>query len=214
MVPGTHGIRPARPGRPVDTRLAPQGGHAGEAQLDQGPGGLQAARARRDRGGGGRVVQDDRRPSPFMLFVHEVLPRRPPIPAVCHVDGTARIQTVSRAQNPLYYDAAPARFRPGRASRSWSTPPSTPAPVPSSARRGRPGMFLYVAPRRPRGPFLLTSAISGGAGSNERRKDGYQGFRHRAHLPQARSPGALPGRPLAARTFDRSATRCSSRTTA
>jgi carbamoyltransferase len=26
------------------------------------------------------------------------------IPAVRHVDGTARIQTVNRAQNPVYYD--------------------------------------------------------------------------------------------------------------
>jgi carbamoyltransferase len=43
--------------------------------------------------------------SPFMLFVHDVLPERAQrIPAVRHVDGTARIQTVSRAQHPLYHD--------------------------------------------------------------------------------------------------------------
>jgi carbamoyltransferase len=43
--------------------------------------------------------------SPFMLFVHSVRPgREQRIPAVCHVDGTARIQTVNRRQNPLYYD--------------------------------------------------------------------------------------------------------------
>ena len=43
--------------------------------------------------------------SPFMLFVHEVAPDKAArIPAVRHVDGTARIQTVNRAQNPLYYD--------------------------------------------------------------------------------------------------------------
>lgn len=43
--------------------------------------------------------------SPFMLFVHDVLPHRAAaIPAVRHVDGTARIQTISRDQNPLYYD--------------------------------------------------------------------------------------------------------------
>ncbi|MDQ0994654.1 carbamoyltransferase C-terminal domain-containing protein [Streptomyces sp. V3I7] len=41
-------------------------------------------------------------PSPYMLFVHDVLPRwRERIPAVVHVDGTARIQTVDRAQEPL-----------------------------------------------------------------------------------------------------------------
>jgi carbamoyltransferase len=43
--------------------------------------------------------------SPFMLFVHDVLPHRASsIPAVCHVDNTARIQTINRAQNPTYYD--------------------------------------------------------------------------------------------------------------
>ncbi len=43
--------------------------------------------------------------SPFMLFVHEVLPEKAGlIPAACHVDGTARIQTVNRSQNALYYD--------------------------------------------------------------------------------------------------------------
>ena len=39
-------------------------------------------------------------PSPFMLFVHRVRQdRKARIPAVCHVDGTARIQTVNRGQN-------------------------------------------------------------------------------------------------------------------
>jgi carbamoyltransferase len=43
--------------------------------------------------------------SPFMLFVYEVAPDKAArIPAVRHVDGTARIQTIARAQNPLYYD--------------------------------------------------------------------------------------------------------------
>ncbi|GAA2335670.1 carbamoyltransferase family protein [Streptomyces cuspidosporus] len=41
-------------------------------------------------------------PSPYMLFVHEVAPRwRDRIPAVVHVDGTARIQTVDPAAEPL-----------------------------------------------------------------------------------------------------------------
>jgi carbamoyltransferase len=43
--------------------------------------------------------------SPFMLFVFDVLPHKADrIPAVKHVDGTARVQTVSRDQHPLYYD--------------------------------------------------------------------------------------------------------------
>ncbi|MET9337919.1 carbamoyltransferase C-terminal domain-containing protein [Nonomuraea sp. NPDC003804] len=41
-------------------------------------------------------------PSPYMLFVHDVRPEwRERIPAVVHVDGTARIQTVSREHDPL-----------------------------------------------------------------------------------------------------------------
>lgn len=47
----------------------------------------------------------DAQPSPFMLFVNQVAPHKADlIPAVKHVDGTARIQTVNREQHPLYYD--------------------------------------------------------------------------------------------------------------
>ncbi|MFF3849874.1 carbamoyltransferase [Streptomyces sp. NPDC002328] len=41
-------------------------------------------------------------PSPYMLFVHDVRAEwRERIPAVVHVDGTARVQTVDRADEPL-----------------------------------------------------------------------------------------------------------------
>ncbi|HEY0717331.1 MAG TPA: carbamoyltransferase C-terminal domain-containing protein [Streptosporangiaceae bacterium] len=41
-------------------------------------------------------------PSPYMLFVHSVDPAwRDRLPAVVHVDGTARVQTVHRAEQPL-----------------------------------------------------------------------------------------------------------------
>jgi carbamoyltransferase len=41
-------------------------------------------------------------PSPYMLFVHDVATEwRDRIPAVVHVDGTARIQTVDRTEEPL-----------------------------------------------------------------------------------------------------------------
>lgn len=41
-------------------------------------------------------------PSPYMLFVHDVAPAwRTRIPAVTHVDGTARVQTVDPADNPV-----------------------------------------------------------------------------------------------------------------
>jgi carbamoyltransferase len=48
-------------------------------------------------------------PSPFMLFVHDVRPEwRDRIPAVVHVDGTARIQTVDRHREPLMAGAIEA----------------------------------------------------------------------------------------------------------
>jgi carbamoyltransferase len=51
-------------------------------------------------------------PSPFMLFVFDVPPDKADrIPAVRHVDGTARIQTVNRAQNERYYDLLAAFHR-------------------------------------------------------------------------------------------------------
>jgi carbamoyltransferase len=41
-------------------------------------------------------------PSPYMLFVHDVAPDwQDRIPAVTHVDGTARVQTVDPADDPL-----------------------------------------------------------------------------------------------------------------
>jgi carbamoyltransferase len=47
----------------------------------------------------------DAQRSPFMLFVYRVRPDKAErIPAVRHVDGTARIQTINRAQHGAYYD--------------------------------------------------------------------------------------------------------------
>jgi carbamoyltransferase len=44
-------------------------------------------------------------PSPYMLFVHRVAREwRERIPAVVHVDGTARVQTVDRETEPLAAD--------------------------------------------------------------------------------------------------------------
>ena len=43
-------------------------------------------------------------PAPFMTRVANVLPEaRRRIPAVVHVDGTARLQTVARESNPMFY---------------------------------------------------------------------------------------------------------------
>jgi carbamoyltransferase len=42
--------------------------------------------------------------SPYMILVFDVLPeKRCLIPAVTHIDGSARVQTVSRQHNPKYY---------------------------------------------------------------------------------------------------------------
>jgi carbamoyltransferase len=46
----------------------------------------------------------DAKPDPFMLQVYPIRPdQRRRIPAVTHVDGSGRVQTVNRAQNPLYW---------------------------------------------------------------------------------------------------------------
>jgi carbamoyltransferase len=43
-------------------------------------------------------------PDPFMIQVYPVRPeKRAVIPAVTHVDGSGRLQTVSRATSPLYW---------------------------------------------------------------------------------------------------------------
>jgi carbamoyltransferase len=43
-------------------------------------------------------------PSPVMLLVFDVLEhRRAELPAITHVDGTARVQTVRREENFLYW---------------------------------------------------------------------------------------------------------------
>lgn len=44
------------------------------------------------------------RQSPYMLLVTQVRENKRVIPAVTHVDGSARVQTISREDNPLYYD--------------------------------------------------------------------------------------------------------------
>jgi carbamoyltransferase len=47
---------------------------------------------------------DQTYPDPFMIKVYNVLPKkRAEIPAVTHVDGTGRLQTVHRDTNPLYW---------------------------------------------------------------------------------------------------------------
>jgi carbamoyltransferase len=44
------------------------------------------------------------RPSPYMLLTAQVREDKRQIPAVTHVDGSARLQTVARNENELFYD--------------------------------------------------------------------------------------------------------------
>ena len=51
-------------------------------------------------------------PSPFMLHVYKIRPeKRKDLCAVNHVDDTGRLQTVTREENPLYYDLISAFHR-------------------------------------------------------------------------------------------------------
>jgi carbamoyltransferase len=51
-------------------------------------------------------------PSPFMLHVYKIRPeKRQTLCAVNHVDDTGRLQTVTREENPLYYDLISAFHR-------------------------------------------------------------------------------------------------------
>jgi carbamoyltransferase len=59
----------------------------------------------------GEYFEDDH-PSPFMLHVYKIRPeKRTQLCAVNHVDDTGRLQTVSREENPLYYDLIKALER-------------------------------------------------------------------------------------------------------
>lgn len=50
-------------------------------------------------------AEANRGEAPFMLFIYDVRPERAAqIPAVCHADRTARVQTVQRDTHPRYHD--------------------------------------------------------------------------------------------------------------
>ena len=137
-------------------------GHAREpraAQRRQGPRAVPAGRA----DGAGRRGPPRSSTRPAAQPVHAVRARRrgrewrDRIPAVVHVDGTARIQTVDPADEPLVAAHA-ARVRAAhRAAGAWSTPASTPPAGRWSTTRGT--RWSASAPRRSTcwrsGPFLV-----------------------------------------------------------
>jgi len=51
------------------------------------------------------------RPSPYMLLVAPVREDAPALPAVTHVDGSARVQTINARQDPLYHDLIQTFFQ-------------------------------------------------------------------------------------------------------
>ena len=64
--------------------------------------------------------------SPYMLMAKHVAPEwRDKIPAIVHVDGTARVQTVAARREPHALPAAEGVRRALPAFRCWSTRPST-----------------------------------------------------------------------------------------
>jgi carbamoyltransferase len=51
------------------------------------------------------LVFDPGSPDPFMLYEHIVKPDwKNKVPAICHLDGTARLQTVNSKENPVVYE--------------------------------------------------------------------------------------------------------------
>ena len=96
-------------------------------------------------------------PSPFMLLVAEVREaRRAEIPAVVHVDGTARVQTVTKRDNGLYHDLLQRFYEitgvPLVLNTSFNTrgEPIVETPVEALADFFRSGMDVLVL-----GPYLL-----------------------------------------------------------
>ena len=132
-VPGTDGVRPARARRPLDHRRRAVAEDAvGDEPEDQVPRVVPAVRAGRAARARRTTGSSSTRDSPYMLLVADVLPsRRLPVPesartlwgidklnvprstmpAITHVDYSARIQTVRRDTNPLYYDIIDAFYR-------------------------------------------------------------------------------------------------------
>ncbi|HEX5498359.1 MAG TPA: carbamoyltransferase C-terminal domain-containing protein [Thermomicrobiales bacterium] len=98
--------------------------------------------------------------SPFMLFVFDVRPEKAElIPAVRHVDGTARVQTIHRRQNAAYYDLLKAFARrtgvPVLVNTSFTTRGE---PIVCSPRDAVESFWTSPLDALVIGPFLLEKA--------------------------------------------------------
>jgi carbamoyltransferase len=105
--------------------------------------------------------------APFMLFVFDVREEKAErIPAVRHVDGTARVQTVNRAQHALYYDLLDA-FRqrtgvPVLVNTSFNTRGE---PMVNSPRDAVESFWTSPLDALVIGPFIVEKAGSSVAGT-------------------------------------------------
>jgi carbamoyltransferase len=95
-----------------------------------------------------------------MLFIFDVRPDRAErIPAVRHVDGTARIQTINRTQHPLYYDLLTAFHArtgvPILVNTSFNTRGE---PMVNSPRDALESFWTSPLDALVIGPFLITKA--------------------------------------------------------
>ena len=100
--------------------------------------------------------------SPFMLFVFDVRPDKAGlIPAVRHVDGTARVQTINRCQNAVYYDLLKAFQRrtsvPVLVNTSFNTRGE---PVVCSPRDAVESFWTSPLDALVIGPFVLEKRVS------------------------------------------------------
>ena len=103
-----------------------------------------------------------------MLFVYDVRPERAErIPAVRHVDGTARIQTINRDQHPLYYELLRAFQKrtdvPVLINTSFNTRSE---PIVCSPRDAIECFWSSPLDALVIGPFLLEKPINGGEGAH------------------------------------------------
>jgi len=103
------GFRPRRmgPARPWQSkhcrRPAPSGNERNSEPQDQAPGSFSPVCAFHPRGKHCGIFEKSH-PSPFMTLAYAVrAEKRDKIPAPTHVDGTGRLQTVTREANPRYH---------------------------------------------------------------------------------------------------------------
>ena len=100
--------------------------------------------------------------SPFMLFTYQVKPDRANrIPAVRHVDGSARVQTITREQHPRYYELIKAFEAktgvPVLVNTSFNT---RGAPIVCTPREAVEAYSTSPLDALVIGPFLLTKSLA------------------------------------------------------